>query len=152
MNLKERIQTDFVKAMKSKDVIGKRALSSLKAKITEAEKANKNVELGDAEIIKVITSAIKQRTQSHTEYVKFGRIDLADVEMEDINVLETYLPAQMSREEIREAAVGIMNGFSEVITNPNALIGKTIGEFNKQFVGRADMNIVRTVVHDLVLT
>jgi uncharacterized protein YqeY len=151
MNLKERIQTDFVKAMKSKDVVGKRALSSLKAKITEAEKSNKNVELSDSEVIKVITSAIKQRTQSHTEYVKFGRVDLADVEMEDINVLETYLPAQMSDDEIREVVMGIMNGFEGVITNPNTLIGKTIGEFNKQFVGRADVVKVKDIVSQMVM-
>jgi uncharacterized protein YqeY len=151
MNLKERIQTDFIQAMKSKDVVGKRALSSLKAKITEAEKANKNTELADSEVIKVITSVIKQRTQSHTEYVKFGRTDLADVEMEDINVLEVYLPAQMSDDEIREVVMGIMNGFEGVINNPNALIGKTIGEFNKQFVGRADVVKVKEIISQMVL-
>ena len=150
MNLKERIQAEFVQSMKSKDVIGKRALSSLKAKITEAEKANKNTELSDSEIIKVITSAIKQRTQSHTEYVKFGRVDLADVEMEDINILEKYLPTQMSDVEIREAVMGIMKGFEGVVTNPNALIGKTIGEFNKQFVGRADTLKIKEIVTILV--
>jgi len=151
MNLKEKIQTDFVKAMKSKDVAGKRALSSLKAKITEAEKANKNIELIDSEVIKVITSVIKQRTQSHIEYVKFGRTDLAYIEMEDINILETYLPDQMSNEEIREAVVGIMRGFDVAITNPNALIGKTIGEFNKQYVGRADVVKVKEIASQLVL-
>jgi len=151
MNLKERIQTDFVKAMKSKDVIGKRALSSLKAKITEAEKANKNTELSDSEVIKVITSVIKQRRQSIDEYVKYGRIDLALIEREDVDILKEYLPVQMSDMEIREAVMGIMNGFEEVITNPNALIGKTIGEFNKQFVGRADVVKVKEIISQMVM-
>jgi uncharacterized protein YqeY len=150
MNLKERIQTDFVKAMKSKDVIGKRALSSLKAKITEAEKANKNTELADSEIIKVITSAIKQRTQSHTEYVKFGRTDLADVEMEDINALEKYLPAQMTKSEIETAVREIIQSFPHVISNRNALIGKSIGEFNKKYAGRATTEAVKQILETIV--
>jgi uncharacterized protein YqeY len=150
MNLKERIQTDFVKAMKSKDVIGKRALSSLKAKIIEAEKANKNVELADDEIIKVITSAIKQRTQSHTEYVKFSRTDLADVEMEDINILEKYLPAQMTKFEIETVVREIMQSFNQIVTNRHALIGKTIGEFNKKYAGRSSTEVVKQILENIV--
>ncbi len=150
MNLKEKIQTDFIQAMKSKNVIGKRALSSLKSKITEAEKANKNVKLNDDEIIKVITSAIKQRTQSHTEYVKFDRTDLADVEMEDINVLEKYLPSQMTSFEIETAVREIIQSFPHAISNRNALIGKTIGEFNKKYTGRATTETVKQILENIV--
>jgi hypothetical protein len=57
----------------------------------------------------------------------------------------------MSDDEIREAVMGIMNGFEGVITNPNALIGKTIGEFNKQYVGRADVVKVKDIVSQMVM-
>ena len=58
MTLKEKIQSDFIVAMKSKDDVGKRALSGLKSKITESEKSNKNIELDDNGVIKVIISVI----------------------------------------------------------------------------------------------
>lgn len=150
MNLKQQIQSDFVQAMKSKDEDGKRAISSLKAKITEAEKANKNTELTDTEVIKVVSSAIKQRKQSYEEYTKFGRTDLADVESKDISILERYLPKQMNETEIEIAVREIIQSFSNVITNPNALIGRTVGEFNKKYVGLADVETVKKVVASLV--
>lgn len=150
MNLKQQIQSDFVQAMKSKDEDGKRAISSLKAKITEAEKANKNTELTDTEVIKVVSSAIKQRKQSYEEYTKFGRTDLADVESKDISILERYLPKQMNETEIEIAVREIIQSFSTVITNPNALIGRTVGEFNKKYVGLADVETVKKVVASLV--
>lgn len=150
MNLKQQIQSDFVQAMKSKDEDGKRAISSLKAKITEAEKANKNTELTDIEVIKVVSSAIKQRKQSYEEYTKFGRTDLADVESKDISILERYLPKQMNETEIEIAVREIIQSFSTVITNPNALIGRTVGEFNKKYVGLADVETVKRVVSSLV--
>lgn len=150
MNLKKQVQADFVKAMKSKDEDGKRAISSLKAKITEAEKANKNVELTDAEIIKVVSSVIKQRRQSFDEYTKFGRADLAKVEMKDIQILERYLPKQMTEVEIETAIKEIMQSFSTTITNRNALVGKTIGEFNKRYVGQTDVSLVKQIVERTV--
>jgi uncharacterized protein len=150
MNLKQQIQNDFVQAMKSKDEDGKRAISSLKAKITEAEKANKNTELTDIEVVKVISSAIKQRRQSFEEYSKFGRTDLADVEMRDIKILERYLPSQMTEADIENAVREIMQSFTAVITNRNALVGKTIGEFNKKYTGQADINLVKQIVERTV--
>jgi uncharacterized protein len=150
MNLKQQIQNDFVQAMKSRDEDGKRAISSLKAKITEAEKANKNTELTDIEVVKVISSAIKQRRQSFEEYSKFGRTDLADVEMRDIKILERYLPSQMTEADIENAVREIMQSFTAVITNRNALVGKTIGEFNKKYTGQADINLVKQIVERTV--
>lgn len=150
MKLKEQIQKDFIQAMKSKDEDGKRAISSLKAKITEGEKANKNTELTDDEIIKVVSSAIKQRRQSMEEYVKFGRMDLANVEEVEIQILERYLPKQMDSSEIETVVREIIQSLSEVVTNPNALIGRTIGEFNKKYVGRADIGEVRMVIEKIV--
>lgn len=150
MNLKEQIQKDFIQAMKSKDENGKRAISSLKAKITEAEKANKNTELNDSEVVKVVSSAIKQRKQSFDEYTKFGRTDLAEIEKTELEVLERYLPKQMDENEIETAVREIIQSFDTVITNPTALIGRTIGEFNKKYVGMADIATVKTIVGKLI--
>jgi uncharacterized protein YqeY len=150
MSLKEKIQTDFIQAMKSKDEIGKRALSSLKSKITEAEKLNKNVELDDNGVIKVITSVVKQRRQSIDEYTKYGRLDLAEKEKEELSVYENYLPKQLTVEEIISFASNfIKTNFSE-ITNKNMVIGKTIGEINKTFPGRTNTNEVSKIINELI--
>lgn len=148
--LKETIQEHFVVAMKAKDENAKSALSGIKAKITEAEKANGNNELTDAEVIKVLTKAIKQRRESQEIYEKAGREELARKEADEALVLERYMPAQMTPQEISDALIEIMQGFSGVITNPNALQGKTIGEFNKKYNGRADIGTVKMLLANLV--
>jgi hypothetical protein len=56
----------------------------------------------------------------------------------------------MSEQEIADALTGIMQGFAGVIANPQALVGKTIGEFNKQYQGRADIGTVKMLVNSLV--
>lgn len=149
--LKEKIQTDFVVAMKTKDETTKRTLSSFKAKITEAEKANKNTELTDNEVIKVLNSAIKQRKQSYDEYVKYGRIELANAEMDEIEVLKNYQPKQMDNSEIETAVREIVVEMNGVVTNPQALIGRTIGEFNKKYTGLADIEKVKSIVNKVLL-
>ena len=150
MTLKEQIQKDFVVAMKAKDEIAKSALSSLKAKITEAEKAGFSQNLKDEEVVKVLVKAIKQREESQKIFEDAGRDELARKECDEACVLRRYMPAQMSDQEISESLIEIMQSFSGVITNPNALQGKTIGEFNKRFNGRADLSKVKHVLSKLV--
>ena len=150
MTLKERIQSDFITAMKAKDENGKTALSGIKAKITEAEKANGNKELSDDEVIKVITKAIKQREESEKIYSDAGRDEMARKEADEACVLRVYMPTQMTPEEIGNALTEIMQGFAGVITNPMALQGKTIGEFNKQYNGRADIGTVKEILTKLI--
>lgn len=153
MKLKEQIQKDFLMAMKSGDKETKMALSLLKAKITEAEKSNKNTELSDNDLIKVITSAIKQRNQSIQEYEKHGRMDLASKEKEELEVFERYLPKQMSESEIETSLEEILN-FDSIknllSNNKRAATGKTIGEFNKRYIGMADMSKVNEILNKMV--
>jgi len=148
MTLKQTIQNDFVSAMNAKDSVAKSALSGLKSKITEAEKAKSNTDLTDSEVIKVITAAIKQRKQSYEEFVKGSRLDLAEKEQGEITVLERYMPKQMTEGEIAAEAATIMAELGP-IENKQRLIGQTIGMFNKKFTGRADGSVVKSVVESL---
>ena len=150
MTLKEKIQTEFVTAMKAKDEVAKSALSGLKAKITEAEKANGNVSLGDTEIVKVVSSAIKQRKQSVDAFEQAGRSDMAQNEKNEIMVLEKFLPSQMSPEDIEKEVREIISGMPEVATNANALQGKTMGTFNKKFPGQADPKLVMEIIKKVI--
>ena len=150
MTLKEQIQSKFIEAMKAKDDVSKSALSGLKAKITEAEKANGNISLGDTEIVKVVSSAIKQRKQSVDAFEQAGRTDLVDKEKGEILVLEAFLPKQMTEEEIEKAVREIILGMPDVSTNPNALQGKTMGTFNKTYPGQADPKIVMEIIKKVI--
>jgi uncharacterized protein YqeY len=150
MTLKERIQNDFIQAMKAKNEIAKTTLNSVKAQITVAEKANGNVSLEDAQTLKVITSAIKQRKQSIEAFTLAGRDELVSKENAEMSVLEAYLPKQMSQSEIESVVRVLVQSFPEVATNRNALIGKTMGAFTKQYQGQAEPQTVKAVIESLV--
>jgi uncharacterized protein YqeY len=148
MTLKEKIQTDFVLAMKAKDANAKSAISGIKAKITEAEKANGNKDLTDDEVIKVINKAIKQREESHKIDESAGRDELARREADEAAVLRNYMPAQMTEAEIEENIKAIMATI-DAGGNANKLIGQTMGTFNKNFQGRADAGVVMSIIKKL---
>ncbi len=150
MIIREQINADFIAAMKSKDEVVKMALNSIKAAITNAEKGNGTWVATDEEVIKIISKGIKQREESIKMYDLANRPELVAKEQDEISILKKYMPAQMSEQEIADALSGIMQGFAGVITNPQALIGKTIGEFNKQYQGRADIGTVKMIVNQLV--
>lgn len=147
--LKEKIQEDFIVAMKARDEVGKSALSGIKAKITEAEKEVNNKELSDQEVINVLTKAIKQRRESHEIYQSVGRQDLAERELGELLVLEKYMPPQMSDSEIESILVQLLGGIDPSI-NQNIKKGKTIGSFNKEHKGKAEIERVIKILEKLV--
>jgi len=79
-----------------------------------------------------------------------NRPELSKKESDEIAILRRYMPAQMTPQEIVDALTEIMQGFAGVITNPQALQGKTIGEFNKRYQGRAEIGMVKSVLANLV--
>jgi uncharacterized protein YqeY len=148
MTLKEQIQKDFITAMKNKDESTKSALSGLKSKITESEKVNGS-ELSDDDILKIINKGIKQREESIRLFIDGGRPELAVKESEERIVLMNYLPVQMTDEEIEMAVREIIVGLP-TMTNANALSGKTMGEFNKKYQGKADSKRVSEIIKKVV--
>lgn len=151
MTIKEQIQLDFIEAVKSKNESAKLALSGIKAKITEAEKVN-NTKLTDDEVISIINKGIKQRKESQEIYLSSNRFDLAAKEWDEIQVIKKYLPAQLLDTEVIVICTEIVSDIK--VSNPNlstqAIIGKSIGEFNKKYQGRADSSWVKTVISKLV--
>lgn len=150
MNLKQRIYADFITAMKAKDEVAKSALSSIKAKITEAEKSSASREATDDEVLKIIIKAVKQREESQSIYEKAGRDNQAHAEASEATVLRNYLPQPMTDEEIELALREIIQDMSVTITNTQALTGKSIGEFNKKFNGRADISKVKEIISKIL--
>jgi uncharacterized protein YqeY len=99
MSLVKQVNDDFVVAFKEKNTIGKMALSNLKSKLSDAEKIKKS-ELTDDEALKVIVSIAKTRNQSIQEFTKANRMDLVESEKSELDVIEKYLPKQMTEDEI----------------------------------------------------
>lgn len=137
--------------MKNGDTSAKNALASLKTKITEFEKQNGSVDASDNDVIKIISNQVKQRQQSFEAYDLAARKDLADREKDEMQVLQALLPPQMSIEEIGAELSKIVATLPEGLkNNPNALKGKTLGEFNKLFPGRADLTVVSAEISKII--
>jgi len=102
MSLEQTLSTDIVTAMKAKDATRLTALRMLKTALT-----NKSIEKGRAleaaEELQVVSMLVKQRRDSIEQFTKGGRIDLADKEQAEIAVLDAYLPAAASDDEIAAA-------------------------------------------------
>ena len=150
MTLREQINQDFITAMKARDENAKMALNSVKAAITVAEKGNGTWIATDEEIIKIVSKGIKQREESIKMYELACREELVKKEADEIAVLSKYMPAKMSAQEIGDALIEIMQSFSTTITNPAALQGRTIGEFNKRYNGRADIGTIKEILEKLI--
>jgi uncharacterized protein YqeY len=150
MTIKEKISADFLTAMKAKDIDAKAALSGIKAAITVAEKVNGNTNLPDSEVLKIITKGIKQREESIVIFEKGGRPELAHKEAAEAAILRNYMPSQMTPQEITIALKEILQDLSVTVKNPQALFGKSIGEFNKQYQGRADIGTVKNIINQLI--
>ena len=147
MNLRETINADYIVAYKEKNLIAKNALSGLKAKIQDSEKAKNAGPLTDELVLNAVISTIKQRRQSIEEYTKANRFDLVEAEANELGVIEKYLPKQMTREEIVTEVNILLSSVLEL--NKQKLIGMTMGAFVKKFPGLADTKLVREVIESL---
>lgn len=147
MTLKEKITADLKEAMKSGDTLKRDTLRMLESMIknAEIEKMKKEKGLDEKEIIEVLARAVKQRQESVVQYGKGGRLDLAEKEKKEIEIISAYLPEQLGEEKIR----GIIK---EVITTTGASfkadIGKVMGQAMGKLRGQADGNVVKRIVEE----
>jgi uncharacterized protein YqeY len=78
-------------------------------------------------------------------------MDLVENEKLELEVIEKYLPSQMTEDEIKNEVRSLISEMGEVTTNPQVLIGKTMGAFNKKFQGRADIKQVKQIIEEMVV-
>jgi uncharacterized protein YqeY len=148
MPLQENIDQDIKSAMLSKDGARLRGLRAIKAALLVArtEKGASDVLNEEAEV-KVLQKLVKQRKESAEIYQAQNRDDLYQIEVEEMQVIEAYLPQQMSREEVaahvkesiqRSGAVGMKD------------MGKVMGLVNKELAGKADGKTISELVKELL--
>ena len=148
MELFEKVSKDIVAAMKAKDKVTLEALRNIKKVFIEAKTApGANDTLDDAAALKILQKLAKQGHDSADLYSQQNRPDLAEAEMAQVKVIESYLPKAMSAEEI-EVAV------KEIIAQTGATsikeMGKVMGVASKQLAGKADGKAISDVVKKLL--
>jgi len=144
MSLKAQITEDMKAAMKSGDKDRLKVIRLIMAAMKQVEVDNR-IELDDAGVLGVLDKMVKQRRDSVEQFVKGGREDLAAIERYEIEVLETYLPEQLSDAELAALV-------DEVIKATGATgmsdMGKVMGQIKARAAGRADMGAVSASVKD----
>jgi len=142
MSLKERITEDMKTAMRAKDSERLGTIRLLQAAMKQKE-VDERIELDDTAIIAIVDKLIKQRKDSITQFEAGGRQDLADKEKSELSVLEVYLPARMSAEEVTAAVKAIV---AELGASGPGDMGKVMGAVKSRLAGKADMGQVSAAV------
>jgi uncharacterized protein len=149
MTLKEKIIADIKDAMKSGETLKRDTLRLLDSTIKNSEIEKRSAsrrsedELSDEEILEVISRAVKQRNDSIQQFTDGGRPELAEKEQAELEILKTYLPEQMSEDEIRKVVKEIISAAGTV--SPSDL-GKIMGQAMGKMKGKADGNVVKKIV------
>ncbi|WP_111318636.1 GatB/YqeY domain-containing protein [Algoriphagus chordae] len=140
MSLKQKIESEIKSAMIARDKTRLGALRSIKSLILlEETKSGAKAEISEEDELKLLTKAAKQRKDSAEIYKTQGREDLLEVEMAELEILQEFLPAAMTDEEITAA-------IQEIIAQTGASspkdMGKVMGVASKQLAGKADGKVI----------
>ncbi len=141
--LVEKIFDDYKEAMKARDSLKSSVLSFLRADMLNLATAKKKDKLDDLEIVTVIRKQIKQRQDSIEQFTNGGRLEMADKEKKELEILKNYLPAELSAEEINrlieEVIIAIgANGVKDM--------GRVMKELAIKLAGKADGRLVSDLV------
>jgi uncharacterized protein YqeY len=148
MDMFDRISNDIKEAMKAKDKVRLETLRNIKKVFLEAKTApGANDTLTDDAALKIMQKLVKQGKDSATLYTEQGRADLAEAELAQVAVIETYLPKQMSAEELEAALKAII---TEVGAEGPKDMGKVMGTATKKLAGLAEGRAISAKVKELL--
>lgn len=148
MELFDKISEDIKEAMKARDKVRLETLRNVKKVFIEAKTApGANDTLADADALKLLAKLAKQGKEAAATFATQGRQDLADAELAQVSVIESYLPTKMTEAEI-EAAV--KNIIESVGAQGMKDMGKVMGVASKQMAGRADGGVISGIVKRLL--
>ncbi len=142
MSLKEQLANDLKDAIRQRDEARKNAIRMATWAIKNAE-VDKGAALTDADVLGILGKGVKQRRESIEEFEKAGRQDLVAKEQAELAALQAYLPPQMSRDEIVQAAQEVI---AEVGASGPADKGKVMPVLIKRLAGRAEGRQINEVV------
>lgn len=144
MSLQKQVMEAMKKAMKEKDANALEALRSIKSAILMAQtESGSKKELTDEEEVKLLQKQVKQRKDSAAIYKEQDREDLAEPELKQAAIIENFLPAQLSEEEVAKVVDEII---AETGADSMKDMGKVMGMANKKLAGKADGKTISTIV------
>ena len=144
MTLVERIQNDIVTSMKNKDSETLNVIRMVKGAI-QLEAINKKKELSDDEVIGVIAKQIKMRNDSISEFEKGGREDLVIQYKKEIDILNKYMPVQLTLDEVNQI---LDEAFNKINPTSSKDMGIIMKEVTPKLKGKADMGMVSSIIKD----
>lgn len=165
MSLKEKIHEDLNKAIKGREELASLVLRMVTASLTNKEKEKryklseekpglkeeelvKKSELNDEEIVDVISSEVKKRREAIADYEKGGRMELAEKEKKEIDILKKYLPEQLSEEEIQKL---VKEAVEKTGAKDQKDMGRVMAALMPSVKGKADGSLVSKAVLDILI-
>lgn len=146
MTLRTTLDSDLKEAMRNKDAIKRTVLRTVLSEIRNTEIAKQNT-LDDSGIEVVITKQAQQRKDSIEAYIAAERHDLVDKETQELNILSSYLPEQMSDDEIKEIVKTVIQDLGAADISD---MGKVMGAIMPKVRGRADGKVVNGMVTQIL--
>lgn len=149
MGLEQTINAEIKSAMLAKDEIKLRSVRAIKAAILLAKTSEGAAagEIKEAEEVKLLQKLVKQRKDALTIYQQQNRADLAKIEQDEIEIIEKFLPKQLSAEDLKEQ---LSNIIQELGASSPADLGKVMGLASKQLAGLADGKAISAAVKELL--
>ena len=145
MSLEKEIMTQLKVAMKAKDATALEALRAVKSAILLEKTKQKDVDLNESDELKILQKLVKQRKDSAEIYTSQNRPDLAETELNQVKVIEAFLPQQMSYEEIEKNVLSIIEKLGASSMKD---MGKVMGMASKQMAGKADGKTISSIVKE----
>ena len=142
MSLKDKLMEDLKDAMKNKDELKKNTVTMIRAAIKQIE-VDKRVELNDDEVVEIISKEAKKRKDALAEFEKAGRQDLIDQTNAELELIKTYLPEELSVEELTSI---IEETIKEVGAESMKDMGKVMQAVKTKTAGRADGKTINEIV------
>lgn len=144
MTLLEQINKDMIEALKNKDSFTLGVIRMAKGAI-QLEGINKKKDLTDEDVVTVISKQIKMRNDSIAEFTKANRMDLVEQNKKEIEVLNKYMPEQLSLDEVNKI---IEEAFAKINPTSNKDIGLIMKEVSPKLKGKADMGQVNAIIKE----
>ena len=146
MALEKEVMEKMKEAMKAKDSVALASLRSIKSEILKAKTASSNKEgMSEAEELKLVQKLVKQRKDSADLYIEQNRRDLADAELAEAKIIEEFLPAQLSEEEISVEVKAIIDATGATSMKD---MGQVMGKASQKLAGRADGKTISKIVKE----
>lgn len=143
MSLKDKINDDLKAAMIAKDTVRTETLRSIRAEILKADKSGSDREMNEEEEIEMLSKQAKMRRESIEQFESAGRTDLVDKEKAQLEIIEAYLPEQMSQEDAEKVIDKII---SDTGATEQKDFGKVMGAAMKELKGKVDGKVIQDIV------